>query len=100
MRIIVTAQALFDDGELAWGYHHEENIVGKSAKVDPADLVAAMREGKKLPEGSQEEIDQANRESAAQTLEKLLEQLDLARASVLDQAASEMIDGTDEAPRP
>jgi hypothetical protein len=103
MKIVIVTQALFDDGEVAWNYSHEENVVGKTADVDSHELVAAMKRGEPPPKEVQDAMALANSQSAGETLERLLEQLDLARASILQQAAADMTGGgatSDEAPGP
>lgn len=92
MKIIVSVQALFDEGEVAWGYHLEENIVPKVADIDPAELISSLKGGKRLPPNDEEKVQKANLETAGETLEALLAQLDLARESILRQASAELID--------
>lgn len=97
MRIIVQVQALFDDGELAWHFGHDEIVVAKTAEIDPTALVAAMKSGEPLPPDVQEAMELANSQSAGDTLQKLLDYLDLARESILEQAAADMV-GSGDAP--
>lgn len=101
MKIVIVAQALFDDGEVAWNYGHEESVVGRTPEIDEAKLVAAMQKGETPPKEVRDAVDLANSQSAGETLERLLAQLDLARESILQQAAADMTGGgaeSDEAP--
>lgn len=91
MRVVISAQALFDEGEVAWGYHHEETVVPRTADVKPAEILEGLRKGKPPAAETQEELDRANRETAAATLELLIAELERAKESILQQAAQEMM---------
>lgn len=100
MKIIISVQALFDEGDPAWAYHHEELIVAPPAGIPPEVLMEAARNKEPLPAKELKKLEDVNRETAGETIAAILHQLKLAEESIVQQSARDIMDDPNGPPPP
>lgn len=103
MKTTIKAQALYDDGSVAWGYFHEEYVPEVYAKdlgieVSPAEMMQAIAMGEGIPEDAQRAFVEAEAKTASRVLEQMIERLSEAKDALTDQAAATVLSARQESP--